>query len=174
MRRRVRAVSQALEYWSIGVVESWHENSHYSITPLLQVFREHELSAAAFQNVIDFIECIANEMQAETARFHMIVRASFHLMSGRLLSVVAQPHSNAVAQAFHRQGDWLVVAQFVSVTNDVGAGFIDAEHDEHAFLFGKGIVVEKFSHMLAHQSEIGRMAAELELPFLHRPKQTLS
>src|SRR5438552_10393168 len=68
---------------------------------LIQFFREHELGSPRFQNVIDFIKCVANQMQAETARFNLAMGALAHFGGGHLLAVIAQSHPDAGAKRFH-------------------------------------------------------------------------
>src|SRR6266446_5392871 len=144
---------------------------HKRISPLhwsFQIFREHELGSARFQNIIDPIKSVFHQIQAEPARFDHIMGTASHLVRRDLLTVIAQTHSNTFAQAFHRQGDELIVAQLISMANDVGAGFIDSEDHQHSLFFGERISVEKVSHETAHQGEISGVAAELDLLFFHR------
>src|SRR5215831_21378111 len=91
----------------------------YSITQLLQLFRQHQLRAAALVDVIDLVKGVANEMKTEPAWFDQIVSASFHFVRENFLTVISQPHAHAFAQSLHSQGDDLIVAQTVCVTDDV-------------------------------------------------------
>ncbi len=67
-------------------------------------------------------------MQAETAWSHMVVRPAAHLFGRSLLAIIAQADPDTCAQRFDGQRDRLVVAQIISVTDDVRASFIDSEH----------------------------------------------
>src|SRR6202140_1149544 len=133
-----------------------------------QIFRENELGSAWFQDVVDPIKSIFHQMQTEPSWFYHIMGTASHLVRRHLLTVIAQTHANTFAQAFHRQGNELVVAQLISMANDVGAGFIDPEHHQHPLFFGERISVEKGSYETAHQGEISGVAAELDLLFFHR------
>src|SRR2546425_5433405 len=44
-----------------------------------QIFRQHELGPARFQNIIDPIECVFHQVQAEPTRFDHIMGAALHL-----------------------------------------------------------------------------------------------
>src|SRR4029077_16033818 len=111
-------------------------------------------------------------MQTEPSWFDHIMGTASHLVRRHLLTVIAQTHTNTFAQAFDRQGNELVVAQLISMANDVGAGFIDPEHHQHPLFFGERISVEKGSYETAHQGEISGVAAELDLLFFHRARRT--
>src|SRR3954465_16048060 len=58
----------------------------------------------------------------------------------------------------------------ISVTNDVRARFIDAEHHKRAFSFRKRIAVEEGANDVPHQREISGVAGELHF-LLHRPHE---
>ena len=73
------------------------------IHPLLQVFGQHQLRAAAFMYVIDFVKRIANEKQTKSTWLDHIMRAALHFMGKDLFAVVAQSHAHAFAQSLHSQ-----------------------------------------------------------------------
>jgi hypothetical protein len=110
-------------------------------------------------------------MQAEAARFHRVVSAPSHLMKRRFLAVIAQSHSDARPQTFHRQDDQLIIAQLISMTNDVSAGLIHAENHQHPLFLAKRVRIQEFAHLIPHQDQIAGMAAELDLLFLHRVRE---
>src|ERR1700746_3094228 len=113
-------------------------------------------------------------MQAEATGLHLIVRASAHLIRRSILAVIAQPHSHTSTQRLDRERDRLIVAQIVSVTNDVRASFIDPEHHQRSLFFRERMAGQKFAHEVAHQREVRGVAGELELSSFHWPKQTQS
>src|ERR1700757_4699637 len=112
--------------------------------------------------VIDFVKRIANEKQTKATWLDHIMRAAFHLMRKDLFAVVPQPHANAFAQSFHSQRDQLIVAQTVSVSDNVRACFVDAEHHQQPLSFGEWIAIEKIPHAVAQQSKVRGMTAELD------------
>ena len=59
------------------------------------------------------------------------------------MSVISQAHANAALLAFERKRDRLIVPQSVGVPDDVGAGFVDAEDHQRAFLLGERKGIQK-------------------------------
>src|SRR5687767_6126645 len=91
---------------------------------VFQILRHDQFRPARFQNVIHLVEGIADQMEPEPARFDQVMRATFHFMCLRLLAVIAQAQPDAMAQSFHRKRDQLIVAQMISVPNNIGAGLV--------------------------------------------------
>ena len=75
------------------------------------------------------------------------MRPSLHRFRLRLFSVIAQAHTNTVVLALERKRDQLVVLQVIGVPNDIGAGFVHAEHHESS-LVGKRTGIQKPAHKL--------------------------
>ena len=133
-----------------------------------QVFGQDEFGPATLQDVIDLIERVTHQVKTEPARFDRIVGASFHFGHRRLFPVIAQPHAYATLQSLHGQHDELIVAQFVGVADNVRARLIDAQDHQRSFALRKRIGIEKFAHLITHQRQIARMAAEFDFRLLHR------
>src|SRR6266581_4402958 len=131
----------------------------------VQIFRQHQFSSTAFQNVIDFVERVLDQVQPETARFDQIVRPIFDGKGWRLFPVIAQSHPHTAVQSLEGKRDELIVAEVIGVPNNVGASFIDTEYHQGAFPVGKRVGLEKTAHEIAHQSQIGGVAGELDLFF---------
>ena len=133
-----------------------------------------QFRAARFQNVIHLVEGVPDQVQPEPARFDQIMRPPLHRVRRGLLAVIAQPHPNAIAQSLERKRDQLIVPQMIGVPNNVGAGFVYPQHHERAFLLGKRVCVEKSAHEFSHQSEIARVAGELDFLFFHQARRRLN
>jgi hypothetical protein len=110
-------------------------------------------------------------MQSEAARFDQIMRTARHGMRRYVFAIIPQPHPDALAQSLKREHDQLIVTQMISVPDNIGAGFIDAEHYQDAFLLGKRIGLEELANEFAHERKVGGVTAELDLLF-HRTKET--
>src|SRR5215468_8274633 len=73
------------------------KNYQYSITPLLQLFRQHQLGATPLMDVIHLVKRVANQVKTEAARFDQVVRPAFHFMRENFLAII--PHTQADAFA---------------------------------------------------------------------------
>src|SRR5687768_18563090 len=101
-------------------------------------------------------------MEAEPARFDQIMRAAFHLMRLSLLAVIAEAQPDAMAQPFHRERDQLIVAQMISVPNNVRASLVYSQDHEHALFFGERIRGQELEDEFPHRSEIAGVAGEFD------------
>jgi hypothetical protein len=113
-------------------------------------------------DVIDFIKRIANEKQAEAAWLYDIVRPALHFVWKHLFAPIAHAHPHAFSQSFHAQRNDLIVAQTVSVTNNVRACFVHAENHQEPFFFRERITIEKLAYTVAQQGKIGSITAEFD------------
>jgi len=121
---------------------------------LFQVFRQHQFRSATAQHVVYAIKRITNDVQPESARLDQIGSPTLQRIGSRLFPVVAQPQADAITFHLERERNKLVIAQMVSVTNDVGAGLIYAKDHESPLTFGEGERLEKTPHTGAEQGEI--------------------
>jgi len=111
-------------------------------------------------------------METETTWSDGFVRAALHAMRGSLLTVVAEAHSNASTQTFHRQGNGSIIAQLIGVTDDVRARLVHPQHHQHSLLLRKRIAIEKIANDISHQRQITGVAAKLDFLLLHQSAET--
>src|SRR5204862_1268453 len=127
---------------------------HSKNSSFLQIFRQHQFRSATAQHVIHPIKRIANDVQAKSARLDQIRSPSLERIGPRLFSVVAQAQTNAITFLLERERNKLVVAQVVSVPNDVGASLVHPEDHEISLALGEGERLEKTPHAGAEQGEV--------------------
>jgi hypothetical protein len=85
----------------------------------------------------------------------------------RLHAIVPKSHPHTIVSDLEREGDQLIVTQFVSVSDDIRTRFIHTQHHQSPFPFRNGHTVKKMAHEIAHQREVAGVARKLELPFFH-------
>jgi hypothetical protein len=88
-----------------------------------------------------------------------------------LYAVIAQPQPNAIPQPLERKRNQLVVAQMVSVPNNVRAGFVYTQHHEGAFLLGQRVRIEESTDEFSHRSEVARVARKLDFLLFHQTQK---
>src|SRR6476620_3914061 len=81
------------------------------VSPLIQIFRQHQFRPATTQNVIDLIKGVANQVQSQPAGPDQVDPPTLHRFRLRLLPVVAQAKTDAIILALERERDELVVPQ---------------------------------------------------------------
>src|SRR5205085_7055454 len=90
------------------------------------LLRQHQFGPAVPQNIIHLIERVPDHHQTETTGSDDLITAAAVMQRfyRRLHAIIAKSHPHTIVSDFERQGDELIVAQLVSVSNDICARFI--------------------------------------------------
>jgi hypothetical protein len=95
--------------------------------------------------------------------------AAFHGVRFGLFPVIAQPHSDAMAGAFERKTDELVVPQMIRVPNNIRAGLVYSQDHEHAFTLRERIPVQERPDERSHRREVPGVARKFDFLLFHQP-----
>jgi hypothetical protein len=103
---------------------------------------ERELRSAPLGRILDGIECLVDNVNPKTPRPDVFELAAPDFFRTARATVVAEDKANPIAEGRHFHADRLA-GIIVGMADNVGAGFVEGEHDERGFAFAESLVVKK-------------------------------